>query len=242
MPDGVGGTRLLLTVAVWVIGSIALGYSTAVLLPRAFPAWAGDIGRLSAVIVAEVYLLFILTVIGMMGGVTATRQRIAIGPIDTRDAGFTFLLWSSAYLVSVAIYAIFSALHPAFPTVSDLLTYVVAIGTDMGRLDGAGPGTALVILLRACVFAPIAEELFFRGALFGWLRTHLSGWPTIIVTAIAFSTIHGVSSGTMLPLAFAVGIAAGYARERTESVTPAMLVHTLQNVAVVFVGLAVIGS
>ena len=57
------------------------------------------------------------------------------------------------------------------------------------RLTGAADPTVNVTglsLLRACLVAPLAEELLFRGALFGWLRRRLPAWPAILVSAALF--------------------------------------------------------
>ncbi len=83
--------------------------------------------------------------------------------------------------------------------------------------------------------AALAEELLFRGALFGWLRGHLPAWPTILATALAFAAIHGLAP-IMVPLAVIVGIAAGYARERAGSVTPLIIAHLIQNAVVEVAG------
>ena len=98
----------------------------------------------------------------------------------------------------------------------------------MGRLNGADAATWIVVVFRACLLAPLAEELLFRGALFSWLRGHLSVWPTVLVTALAFAAIHSLAM-IMVPLAFVVGIAAGYARERAGSVTPLIIAHLIQT-------------
>lgn len=238
--DLVEGRLLFHIIGAWVISSLVIGYSTYVILPSVFPAWAGDIDRLSAVIVAEVYFLFLVILVAGLGGVARTRERIHINQIEIPGFGLTAVLWMGAYLASFIGYATISAIHPAFPQLSELISFLLAIGTDMGRLNGADFPTVVVVLLRACLFAPIAEELLFRGALFSWIRGHESGRLTIVLTAAAFAGIHGMMSSTMLPLAFAVGIAAGYARERTGSVTPAIMVHVIQNVVVVIAGVSIL--
>jgi membrane protease YdiL (CAAX protease family) len=67
----------------------------------------------------------------------------------------------------------------------------------------------------------------------------LSAPWTIGLTAAAFAAIHG--SPTFLPLAFVVGIAAGWLRERTGSVVVTMAAHSLQSLLVVALSLALTG-
>ena len=62
-------------------------------------------------------------------------------------------------------------------------------GSDMSRFPPAGPIVLGLIVIRACLLAPLAEELLFRGALFGWLRDRLSAGLTILLTAALFAGI-----------------------------------------------------
>jgi hypothetical protein len=58
-----------------------------------------------------------------------------------------------------------------------------AVGADVAGEVGeavlAGPVLAVLSVARAVVITPLAEELMFRGALYGWLRRHSrpSTWP-----------------------------------------------------------------
>ncbi|GAA0260304.1 lysostaphin resistance A-like protein [Haladaptatus pallidirubidus] len=134
------------------------------------------------------------------------------------------ILWAGAYVVAFVVYALLSAILPAFSSAAELARFLVLIGTDMGRLEGADAATVVFVVTRACILAPIAEELLFCGALFGWLRGHLPAWPTI---GVGFTYIHGMMTMTMVPLALIVGIAVGYVRERTGSVTSLIIVHII---------------
>ncbi len=233
--DRVAGVRLLLTLVGWIGASFAVGFASSVLLPALLPGWAGDIRRLSAVIVAEVYALCIMALVIGMGGVAATRARLRVLRPGARGLGLTIALWLAAYSVAFAGHAVLSAVRPEFPSPGALARFLAFLGTDMGRLHGADAATWVVVVLRACLLAPLAEELLFRGALFSWLRGHLSAWPTVLVTALAFAAIHGLAL-IMVPLAVVVGLAAGYARERTGSVTPLIIVHIMQNVVIEIAG------
>jgi membrane protease YdiL (CAAX protease family) len=66
------------------------------------------------------------------------------------------------------------------------------------------------------------------------LRDRWSSATTIAVSAMAFAAIHG-GAATIVPLALAIGIGAGWARERDEATMPVVLIHLVQNVALVTV-------
>jgi membrane protease YdiL (CAAX protease family) len=144
------------------------------------------------------------------------------------------ILWTGAYVVTFAVYALLSATPSVFPSDFELARFLILIGTKMERLKGVDAATVVFVVARACILASIAEELLFHGALFGWLRGHLPAGPTIRLTAVGFTGIHGMM--TTVPLALIIGIAAGCVRERTGSVTLLIIVHIIQNVVIVFVG------
>ena len=229
---GISGGRLLAALAVWLVASFSVGYATYALLPRVTPTWASDIGRLSTVIVAEVYGLLIISLCVALAG---ARERLGLRYTNAHEIVTVGVLWIAAYAVTLALHWMLSVGAPGFPSPSELLNVLRFIGTDMGRLQRADVATWILGAGRATVLAPIGEELLFRGALFGWLRQHLSAWPTVALTALAFAGIHaGVPA--VLVLAAAVGVAAGHARERLGSVTPLIAIHVLQNVVLVIAG------
>lgn len=232
LPD-LSGRRLLLCVVAWIVCSLAAGFATSAVLPRLLPVWGGDVSRLSAVIVAEVYALLVAAML-LAGGRDAAR-RLRLLPLRARELGDAVGWWAAAYAAAAVLYSAGSALTARFPSAVELARFLAFIGTDMGRLQNADAATWFFVLVRACLLSAIGEELLFRAALFGWLRRRLSARATIAITTAAFAAIHAFAF-TMVPLALLVGVAAGYVRERTGSATPTLVVHVVQNILVVIAG------
>jgi uncharacterized protein len=88
----------------------------------------------------------------------------------------------------------------------------------------AGAFAANVVLLT--VFAPVVEELTFRGVGQSLLR-FTGRWPSILLVGIAFGLWHGLVEALLILIPFGVGLA--YLRDRTRSVVPGMVVHALFN-------------
>jgi membrane protease YdiL (CAAX protease family) len=88
---------------------------------------------------------------------------------------------------------------------------------------------AFVAVLVA-VIAPIAEELFFRGFLFGALRGVMHWVPAAIVTGISFGLVHagGTDAVFLVPLAV-LGFLLCLLYRRTGSLLPGMGVHAFNN-------------
>ena len=76
------------------------------------------------------------------------------------------------------------------------------------------------------VFAPIVEELTFRGLGFSLLQP-LGATGAILLVGISFGIWHGLVEALPLLAAFGAGLA--YLRSRVDSVYPGMVVHGLFN-------------
>jgi CAAX protease family protein len=115
-------------------------------------------------------------------------------------------------------------------------------GTDKLPSDfGVGTSTWALLATAAfvCVVAPICEEFFFRGFLFGVLRrmrVTIAGrqagpWVAAVITGILFGLAHtgSVSSAQyLIPLGF-LGFVLCLVRWRTGSLYPCMALHSFNN-------------
>lgn len=95
----------------------------------------------------------------------------------------------------------------------------------------------ILFFLVGGLVAPVAEELFFRGVIYGYFRNRLHpvfgkagiAWAVVISTLL-FVTAHGIRGG--LPLTQIVG---GFvfciAYERSKSLATPVIIHCLGNAA-----------
>ncbi|HWE10514.1 MAG TPA: type II CAAX endopeptidase family protein [Solirubrobacteraceae bacterium] len=92
--------------------------------------------------------------------------------------------------------------------------------------------------LFVCAIAPMAEEFFFRGFLFGTLRNlplrigryDVASWVAAVVTGLLFGLAHLGSAPAvyLVPLAF-LGFVLCLIRWRTRSLYPCMALHSANN-------------
>ena len=139
----------------------------------------------------------------------------ALGVVVT-GAGYYLLSWGYATLFS---------LHG-----TDRLP--APLGTTKSTVGLAG------LAVFVCVLAPIAEEFFFRGFIFGVLRRmrvkvagrNIGVWVAAILTGILFGLAHAGSalSQDLVPLGF-LGFLLCLLRWRTGSLYPCMALHSLNN-------------
>jgi uncharacterized protein len=88
-----------------------------------------------------------------------------------------------------------------------------------------------LLWVAVVVCAPWGEEVFFRGFLFkGWLHSVLGGWGTVLLTSLIWAVIHLQYDLYGITTIFVGGLLLGYARLKSGSIYPPILMHTLMNV------------
>jgi uncharacterized protein len=88
------------------------------------------------------------------------------------------------------------------------------------------------LMLFGVVFAPIFEEVLFRGFLLPLLARSAGPWWGIILTTIPFAALHGAQNHwnwQPIVLVGAAGAVFGWVRYKTESTTAAFLLHASYN-------------
>lgn len=98
--------------------------------------------------------------------------------------------------------------------------------------DKAGDplGVALLVLIVLCG-APLVEEVFFRGVVFGALRRRYSSWLSVSVSALFFAAFH--LQALQFPALLAFGILLAIIFERTGRLGLAIWIHVGFNAVTV---------
>ncbi len=218
------GWRLLVAMIVWILASAATGLATYAIARSVAPDWASDPHNLAVVITAEVYAILVASLLLVVGGGDRNRTALAINPVPGRQVWVALAALGSVYVISGLGYVLVHALASPQPSAMDV---ILGIGSDAGRLGSAGFWTRLLIMARILVLVPLGEELLFRGALFGWLRRRLSIRWSIAISSLLFALIHQIP--IILPAAFLGGVALAWVRERTGSVVPGIVAHSING-------------
>ena len=170
------------------------------------------------------FVIAALWLIGWQGG----RPRAAdFGYRRVRPATAVkaFLLGAAGYYGLTAIYGSLLALHQKDKLPSDL---------------GVTHSTAALVAASVfvCAIAPMAEEFFFRGFMFGALRNlpvrlrgrDLGPWVAAVLVGILFGFAHLGSAPAeyLVPLGF-LGFVLCLIRWRTGSLYPCMALHSANN-------------
>ncbi len=98
---------------------------------------------------------------------------------------------------------------------------------EIGYENLSGFKDMMMAFLALVVIAPVAEEIVFRGWLYGKLRRHTWAIPAILITSVAFGVAHGQWN-----VGITVGVMSVFMcliREMTGTVYGGMIVHMLKN-------------
>jgi membrane protease YdiL (CAAX protease family) len=213
-PPWTAPAALLLGLALGVFGNVVVGVAgqangSSYKHPTPAMNIIGDIVFDLAFVVAALYLASI---------------HARPGPADfgfrrppLKRAAIAFFAGGIGYYVLTAIYAAVFHLHG-----KDKLPKELGVDKSTAALVGAA--------VFVCVIAPMAEEFFFRGFLFGALRRWKGPWVAAVLTGILFGLAHTGSAAVqyLVPLAF-LGFVLCLIRWRTGSLYPCMALHSVNN-------------
>ncbi len=112
-----------------------------------------------------------------------------------------------------------------------LLTSIPDVGEPhwVRSLREGGLSDASLVLLIA-VFPAVTEEIAFRGLVQHWLQVAVRPRTAILISSALFTALH--FNPLMVPTIFLAGCLLGWAKWKTGSLWPSMLIHFLHNAAV----------
>jgi hypothetical protein len=144
--------------------------------------------------------------------------------------------WSAVGLKPVKIRALLAML----PTYAGLLCLYLLVLMPMLFLGLRPPeesslarnGTMTAIdywwlFLLLAIAAPIAEEIFFRGMLYSYLRSRMHYLGAVLLSATLFALIHLIPFAW--PMLLMHGIVLALVTERCKSIYPAIVLHAINN-------------
>lgn len=93
--------------------------------------------------------------------------------------------------------------------------------------EGFGPVGVQVLLI--VLLASVAEEVCFRGMLFGGLRERLPRFSAALIAGVVFGVLHALTGISAVPPLIAFGFILCLLYEETGSIVPGIVLHMLNN-------------
>jgi membrane protease YdiL (CAAX protease family) len=164
------------------------------------------------------------------------RPPIALHFTGVKD--MVFAIGATIALIAACALA-YAFLGRFFGDFEHLLAQIITVATDAKRLQGQSSSAWVIAILRGCLLVPIFEEVCFRGLLLSWLNRHMRFVPALLLQAALFAAMHVYP--VVFPYAFLAGIATGYVRRATGSTFNTILMHVINNVVLLILGLHLSG-
>jgi membrane protease YdiL (CAAX protease family) len=230
VPPGGGERRGIWIAPAAVLLGLAAGIFSTLLADIVGSAFGSPLGHPTAAVDLTADYLFDLSFVG-----AALYFTVLQGRMGRVEFGYRLVPWR------VAIGALATA-GVVYYLLTDVYASLLSLhGTDklpseLGVTKSTGALVASAVFV--CVVAPMAEEFFFRGFLFGVLRrlpvrigrVELGPWLAALIVAFLFGLAHtgSASSQFLIPLGL-LGFILCLVRWWTGSLYPCMALHSLNN-------------
>ncbi len=177
---------------------------------------------LQTIFAALVYIFTLVIVLGAPWLIRKSRtnqQELGVGRLPSwLDIG----LAPAGFIVYLLVTAIITTLATSF-----IPGFDAAQTQETGFANLSYRYEYILAFVTLVIIAPLAEEILFRGYLFGKLRKYLPTWVSILVTSLLFGLIHGQwNVGVDV---FALSLVLCTLREITGSIWAGVLLHMMKN-------------
>ncbi len=150
----------------------------------------------------------------VVAGIKGADLRQALDRLGLRRFRPSALLWMVVAIV-------------AYLTIAVVLVALIGEPEQENIAEEFGPVWVQILLI--VLAASVAEEVAFRGLLFGGLRTRMPGWAAALASAAIFGSLHAVTGISAVPVLIAFGFVLCLLYERTGSIVPGILLHMANN-------------
>ena len=140
---------------------------------------------------------------------TGTRELIASGPA-----------LKFRRLPALVVFAALNAIFVAY------VLFVSAVYGRWHRIEGLAVWQMIVMLAAVPVTAGFCEELVWRGYIITRLQARGTGpWKAILLSAVSFALIHGLTLPDRLLATFLFGVIAGFYYVKERNLAPLIMTH-----------------
>lgn len=211
-----GGRDVLWAIVLAACGIILLNLATVALsLLLGIPIRDDSALLMILVIVQDIII------VGAAWTFSVLRYRIPWKHLGLRQFDVAF-----GCLFSAALFGLSYFIRLAYIWVAMTLGWQLRPQDVIARLDVSGWNFWLT-LFSVSVLAPVAEEIFFRGFMYGGLRARLGVMGAMLTSTLFFTALH-FSLDAFIPI-FVLGLFLAWLYEKTGSLYPGILMHATNN-------------
>jgi uncharacterized protein len=224
-PEGGPGAGVGRVAATWGPARVAVGilvlFALSLLEVGVVSIFDPSLDSLGARLVAQAMLAATLAGVAYSAAERGVPGRVPSAALGLRrPLRSPFAFAAAAYVAYIVFALAYGALvHP----------HQKDITRDLGV--GHGDLGTVIAALLIVVAAPLSEEIFFRGFIFGGFRRRVSFPVAAILSAAIFGLFHYTGSGSeaVIPQLAFLGLAFAWVYEETGSIYPTIALHMLNN-------------
>ncbi len=213
------GVQLIVGVVMGVVATLMTGSTDAV------AQWIETIpGQFGYMLVAEVVM--VLAILGYVWYSSGKISMLGIGRLRWSHVVYAWVGVVGYYLVYMVVAGLLMGVFSGIDTEQK---------QNIGFENPVSVVQYLMVFVSLVILPPIAEEVVFRGFMFGGLRRKLSFVGATLITSLLFAVGH-LQFGEGTPLlwiagidTFVLSIVLCYVREKTGSLWPAIAIHAMKN-------------
>lgn len=196
--------------AVWVLGAFKISLSGI------------NAALLDTIFTTVIYMITISFVIGAPWLIKKQKTSLKDLGLDNLPSWLDILLAPAGFVVYIVLSSLLI-----------MLATSLFSGFDAKQIQEIGFNNlnsqfeyilAFVVLVVA---VPVAEEILFRGFLFGKLKKFVPVWVAVLVTSVLFGALHGSWNVAIDTIALSVVLCV--LRQTTGSLWPSILLHMTKN-------------
>lgn len=137
----------------------------------------------------------------------------------------TASLWKFRRWPALGVFVVLNAIFSAY------IAFTLWTNGSWYRIEGLGAWQNIVMVTLLPLTAGFCEELIWRGYIVTQLeaRGH-KVWRAIVLSAISFALIHGITLPAKLMTTFCFGMVAGWYYARERNLVPLMFTHIVVDV------------
>lgn len=216
----VSGRRLLVAILAWPPAAGVVIVVSVVAIGLGAPGWGrAHVADLAAIALLEAYAVLVAVLVTVFGGRSALPI-LGVRPTNGANLRLAMFGWVGALVVGGALtFVVSPILTPRFGPARSNAVDVLKISFD--------PLFVALVVPTVCLLAPAAEELLFRGAIYGWLRRRVPVPAAVGLVGLTFALAH--LAPPLLPVLFAFGVATCLVYEFTGSTLNSFAMHCAQN-------------
>lgn len=148
-----------------------------------------------------------------------TLEQIGLHRLPTwSEVGLAPLGYVASTIAAVVVTALVAQVFPGFDASQE---------QEVGFSSLTLQYEYIVAFITLVIIAPVAEEIFFRGYLYGKLKQYIPTWVAIIIVSALFGVAHGQANVAVLT--FVMGVFLCLLRDLTGSLWPAIMMHMMRN-------------